>query len=324
MTNCTHLDQIRDLAPQTRGCADCLRTGDSWLHLRLCLICGNVGCCDESKNKHATKHFHQTQHPVIGSLEEGEGWRWCYVDKTYLPEAVHADGPTAGRNDSGEAPTRIFSNTMKWNDLPPAPYTRGDGNKSPGKDTFKTICDKVRRCNQENLEPVIELAVEIAREGREGRRIGTLFTFGDADAVMAHSRPLILDPLAGHSDEMKNVRDPNLRGTVKELAQLDGAFVVSDNGVVVSACRYLDAVASDVVLPFGLGSRHVAGGSISQATDAVAVVVSESSMVRVFDDGKMVAEIIPELWLFDRHNMYMQKPYKEEHQGDLAVLVAES
>jgi DNA integrity scanning protein DisA with diadenylate cyclase activity len=94
--------------------------------------------------------------------------------------------------------------------------------------------------------------------------------------------------------------------------------------VVVSACRYLDAMASDVVLPFGLGSRHVAGGSISQVTDAVAIVVSESSMVRVFDDGKLVAEIIPELWLMDRHNVQLRAPYREELQGDLAVLVAES
>ena len=83
------------------------------------------------------------------------------------------------------------------------------------KGMFKAICGKVRRCNRENLEPVIELAVEIAREGREGRRIGTLFTFGDADAVLKRSRPLILDPLAGHAPEARNIRDSNLRGTIK-------------------------------------------------------------------------------------------------------------
>jgi DNA integrity scanning protein DisA with diadenylate cyclase activity len=81
-------------------------------------------------------------------------------------------------------------------------HARRDGNVHV-KGAFKTICGKVRHCNRENLEPVIELAVEIAREGREGRRIGTLFTFGDANAVMERSRPLILDPLAGHSDESK-------------------------------------------------------------------------------------------------------------------------
>jgi len=164
--------------------------------------------------------------------------------------------------------------------------------------------------------------VEIAREGREGRRIGTLFTFGDSDGVLAQSRPLILDPLAGHSNDSKHITDQNLRGTIKELAQLDGAFVISDEGVVVSACRYLDAVASDVVLPYGLASRHLAGASISQSTDAVAIVVSESSMVRVFDDGKLVAEIIPELWLMDHYNVQLAVPYREEVVGDLAVLTA--
>src|SRR5712672_1418877 len=117
---------------------------------------------------------------------------------------------------------------------------------------FRSICQRVRRCNQKNLEPTIELAVEIAREGREGRRIGTLFTFGDAAGVLARSRPLILDPLAGHPEESRQIRDPNLRGTIKELAQLDGAFVISDKGIVVSACRYLDAMASEIVLPYGM------------------------------------------------------------------------
>jgi len=189
---------------------------------------------------------------------------------------------------------------------------------------FKSICQRVRRCNKKNLEPTIELAVEIAREGREGRRIGTLFTFGDADAVLARSRPLILDPLAGHTEQTRQIRDPNLRGTIKELAQLDFAFVVSDQGIVVSACRYLDATASDVALPYGMASRHLAGASISQVTDAVAIVVSESSMVRVFDDGKLVAEIIPELWLMDHYNVQLAAPYQEERVGDLAVLTAKA
>jgi DNA integrity scanning protein DisA with diadenylate cyclase activity len=189
---------------------------------------------------------------------------------------------------------------------------------------FKSICQQVRRCDKKNFEPTIELAVEIAREGREGRRIGTLFTFGDAEEVLARSRPLILDPLAGHNEQARHIKDPNLRGTIKELAQLDGAFVVSDQGIVVSACRYLDAAASDVALPYGMASRHLAGASISQITDTVAIVVSESSMVRVFDDGKLVAEIIPELWLMDRYNVQLAEPYQEEVVGDLAVLTAKA
>ena len=98
--------------------------------------------------------------------------------------------------------------------------------------------------------------------------------------------------------------------------------MISDEGIVVSACRYLDAVASDVVLPYGMASRHLAGASISQSTDAVAIVVSESSMVRVFDDGKLIAEIIPELWLMDHYNVQLSEPYREEVVGDLKVLTA--
>ena len=81
MTACTHIDEIRNVKPHTRGCEECLKTGDTWVHLRLCLSCGHVGCCDSSKNRHATKHFWATKHPIVRSLEPGEDWRWCYVDE---------------------------------------------------------------------------------------------------------------------------------------------------------------------------------------------------------------------------------------------------
>jgi hypothetical protein len=276
---------------------------------------------------HATAHFHLTGHPVIESLEPGEGWRWCYVDEVLIPSEIDlADAST----DESENLMTDFSQSPISSAKDRTPAARrvlplaGDTSASDnGGGMFKSICRRVRRCNKKNLEPTIELAVEIAREGREGRRIGTLFTFGDADAVLARSRPLILDPLAGHPEQARQIRDQNLRGTIKELAQLDGAFVVSDQGVVMSACRYLDAMASDVVLPYGMASRHLAGASISQVTDAVAIVVSESSMVRIFDDGKLVAEIIPELWLLDHYNVQLAKPYQEERIGDLSVLTAQ-
>jgi len=327
-TNCAHLDQIRAVTARSDGCEECLRAGDEWVHLRLCLTCGHVGCCDDSKNKHATAHFHSTGHPVIESLEPGEDWRWCYVDEIlFSSEIAGADAP-AGESenlmpDDARSPiSAINDRTLAARQSLPLVGDVSANGHSGGM--FKSICKRVRRCNKKNLEPTIELAVEIAREGREGRRIGTLFTFGDADRVLARSRPLILDPLAGHSEQSREIRDPNLRGTIKELAQLDGAFVVSDQGIVVSACRYLDATASDVVLPFGMASRHLAGASISQVTDAVAIVVSESSMVRVFDDGKLVAEIIPELWLMDHYNVQLSRPYKEERVGDLAVITAKA
>lgn len=78
---CGHLSTIQDVVPSADGCEDCLKTGDVWVNLRLCLMCGYVGCCDNSKNKHATHHHHETLHPMIISYEEGEDWLWCYVDE---------------------------------------------------------------------------------------------------------------------------------------------------------------------------------------------------------------------------------------------------
>ena len=78
---CPHLSQIQTRAANTKGCEECLKTGDTWVHLRACMICGKVGCCDNSKNKHATAHFHEAGHPVIRSVEPGETWGWCYVDR---------------------------------------------------------------------------------------------------------------------------------------------------------------------------------------------------------------------------------------------------
>jgi diadenylate cyclase len=167
---------------------------------------------------------------------------------------------------------------------------------------LKKLCGAIPWCDPAILEQTVELALEIAREGREGRRIGTLFTLGKAEAVLAASRPLILDPLAAHAPARTHITDPNLRGTIKELAQLDGAFVISDTGAVVAACRYLDASVEQIDLPLGLGSRHLAAASISQRLCALAIVVSESGVVRVFHRGEIEATLIPELWLLDRHH----------------------
>ena len=184
---------------------------------------------------------------------------------------------------------------------------------------FESILCQVTEYDPTILESLIELAVEIAREGREGRRIGTLFTLGDEQAVLEKSRLLILDPLAGHPQSARHISDPNLRGTLKELAQLDGAFVVSHDGLVLSACRYLDAIASEVDLPLGLGSRHIAAANMSAVTKAVGIVVSESAVVRLFCHGRLVGEIIPELWMIDR-TIRLRGPVRKETIGDLTVL----
>jgi uncharacterized UBP type Zn finger protein len=81
---CPHLGSVHTKQPRTDGCEECLKTGDTWVHLRLCRSCGHVGCCDSSKNRHATKHFRATHHPIMTSIEPGENWSWCYVDEVAM------------------------------------------------------------------------------------------------------------------------------------------------------------------------------------------------------------------------------------------------
>ena len=173
-------------------------------------------------------------------------------------------------------------------------------------DLFEADYFENRGCDPRTLERVVLLAIELAREGREGRKVGTLFTIGDVTTVLDNSRPLILDPLYGHPEEVKSIFSANMRETVKELSQLDGAFVITDGGVVRSACRYLSASSQGIDLPLGLGSRHMAAASISKRTDAVAIALSESSMVRIFDDGELVSEIVPELWMLRHYSTQIQ------------------
>jgi diadenylate cyclase len=176
--------------------------------------------------------------------------------------------------------------------------------------TFGVVCESTR-CSAERrrtLEEVVNLAVELAREGREGRKIGTLFVIGDVDVVTEHSRPLILDPLHGHDDELLRIERPDLRETVKELALLDGAFLLRDDGTFVSAGRFIDVdVAAPENFLAGLGTRHAAAASISRTTGAIAVVVSQSSVVRVFARGEVRAEIIPELFLMSRESLFARR-----------------
>ncbi|HEV2094438.1 MAG TPA: thioredoxin domain-containing protein [Rubrobacter sp.] len=213
-----------------------------------------------------------------------------YEGRLELEALLEAVEEAAGGADAGsDAPVRRVG-----------PESLFDGYEDP----IAEICSEERGVNNGTLKRVVELAVEIAREGREGRKIGTLFAVGDHEAVLVRSRPLILDPLAGHPDAAKHVKDPDMRETVKELAQLDGAFVVANEGVVVSAARYLDAASENLDLPLGLGSRHMAAASISLNTNTVAVAVSESSTVRVFDEGKVVAEVVPEVWMLRGYGPY--------------------
>jgi DNA integrity scanning protein DisA with diadenylate cyclase activity len=191
---------------------------------------------------------------------------------------------------------------------------------------FGSVCARTRcgEARKRTLEEVIQLAVEIAREGREGRKIGTLFVVGDVESVLERSRPLLLDPLYGHPTELLSVERPDLRETIKELAQLDGAFLVADDGTFVSAGRFIDVDLSlpEAFLP-GLGTRHAAAASISAATGAVAVVVSQSSVVRVFAGGEVRAEIIPELFLLTKQQLFAREASVEQvPEAGITVAVA--
>tara|TARA_R110002073_G_scaffold91558_4_gene215303 strand:+ start:144 stop:890 length:747 start_codon:yes stop_codon:yes gene_type:complete len=142
------------------------------------------------------------------------------------------------------------------------------------------------------LQSVVDLAVQLAQNGREGKPVGTIFVVGDEREVLRHSDVLILDPMAGHAPVTRNVISPTVRGTLLELAVLDGAFLVSSTGTVLSAARCLDITTNGIDVPLGLGSRHLAAASITRLTKAIAVVVSESSpVVRLFHRGRLIEQI---------------------------------
>jgi diadenylate cyclase len=146
----------------------------------------------------------------------------------------------------------------------------------------------------ETLRAVVDIAVEIGREGREGKAVGTLIVVGDTRDVLARSRTLGFDPFKGYLRKDRNIRDLRVREAIKEIAQLDGAFVVSRDGTVEAACRIIDAPATGLTLPKGLGTRHWAAASITNVTGALAVVVSQSTgTVRLFQQGEIILRIAP-------------------------------
>ena len=146
------------------------------------------------------------------------------------------------------------------------------------------------------LETIIDLAVSISVDGWEGRPLGTLMVVGDAAAVMEKSKQLTLNPFQGYSEAEKNILNPEVRHAIKNFAVLDGAFVIREDGVVLAAGRYLKFdEAKDFKVPLGLGARHVAAAGISQDTDAIAIVVSETTgEVRVFQKGRCVMSVSPQ------------------------------
>jgi DNA integrity scanning protein DisA with diadenylate cyclase activity len=145
------------------------------------------------------------------------------------------------------------------------------------------------------MDALLELAVSIGVEGWEGRPVGALFVIGDSSTVMEKSRQLTLNPFQGYSEDEKNIMNPDVRHALHAFAVLDGAFIVREDGVVVAAGRYLNFdEEQELDVPLGLGARHMAAAGISRDTEAIAIVVSQTSgSVRVFRRGKAALELAP-------------------------------
>ncbi len=146
----------------------------------------------------------------------------------------------------------------------------------------------------EVLEAVIRVATEISREGREGKPVGTAFIIGDLEGVLARSSQFILNPFKGHMEDERRITDENLYENIKEFAQLDGAFVISGDGIVEAAGRYVTVDTSGVSIPMGMGSRHASVAGITMVTNSVGVVVSQSGgLIKIFRDGRIVWTLSP-------------------------------
>ena len=146
----------------------------------------------------------------------------------------------------------------------------------------------------ETLKTAVDLAVDIGREGREGKPVGTLFVVGDHRKVLKMCNTMGFDAVKGYKSEERRLHDPKVRESLKEIAQLDGAFIVSSDGFVMSTCQHVSAPAEDITLTKGLGARHWAAAAISKATSALAIAVSESNgTVRLFKNGEILLRIEP-------------------------------
>jgi diadenylate cyclase len=142
------------------------------------------------------------------------------------------------------------------------------------------------------VEALLHVAMEIGAEGYEGHPTGTILVIGDSTAVMEKSRQLTLNPFAGMSEADRNCMDPPIRDAIKTFAVLDGAFVIREDGVVLSAGRYLQSISKDVKVPMGLGARHTAAAAVTLETKAVAITVSQTTgTVRFFKEGEIVLEL---------------------------------
>ena len=158
--------------------------------------------------------------------------------------------------------------------------------------TSDDISDVVESVQPEVFNAVLNIACELAAQGRETRKVGTIFVLGDDEKVMQLSRQMIINPFKGYSEGERNILNPELEETIKELSAIDGAFVIKANGAIITAGRHLSAALESKDFPSGLGSRHIAAAGITHVTKAVAMVISQSSgNVSIFKNGKLFVTI---------------------------------
>jgi diadenylate cyclase len=145
----------------------------------------------------------------------------------------------------------------------------------------------------EVFDTVLTLALELAAEGKEGRKpVGTTFVMGKHEDVLRFSHPMVINPFQGYPEGERNILDQRLKGTVREFSSIDGAFIIREDGVILAAGRHLDASGDTAEIPMGLGSRHRAAAGITSLTDALAIVISEETGgIRIFHHGKIFMEL---------------------------------
>jgi DNA integrity scanning protein DisA with diadenylate cyclase activity len=159
--------------------------------------------------------------------------------------------------------------------------------------TSNNITDITQGVHPEVFSEALNIILELAAQGREGRKVGTIFILGDHEKVLQLSRQMVINPFLGYSEEERNILNPDLLETIKEFSAIDGAFIIKDNGAIVTAGRHLNAATESKDFPQGLGSRHIAAAGITDVTHAVAIVLSESTgNVSVFKNGKLFVSIL--------------------------------
>jgi DNA integrity scanning protein DisA with diadenylate cyclase activity len=158
--------------------------------------------------------------------------------------------------------------------------------------TSEHLVDLTEKVYPEVFGAILNLSIELAAQGREGRKVGTSFIIGDHDRVLQLSRQMIINPFMGYSEAERNVLNPELKETLKEFSAIDGAFVIKEDGTIVTAGRHLSAALESKDFPQGLGSRHIAAAGITNITNATAIVLSESTgNVSIFKNGKIFVTI---------------------------------